>query len=96
MNNQDGSGVFVGIDVSAKDLAVAVGTGDQVEAVRNFANSAAGHQQLLRHIRRGRQRVRVCVEASGNYSLDLCFALHAAGGIELSVINPRLARRFAE
>jgi transposase len=37
----------------------------------------------------------VCVEASGNYSLDLCLALHATG-VELSVINPRLARRFAE
>jgi len=36
------------------------------------------------------------LEASGNYSLDLCLALHAADGIELSVINPRLARRFAE
>ena len=87
---------FVGIDVSARELAVALQVGDQLEAVRTFANSAAGHQQLCRYIRRGAQRVQVCVEASGNYSLDLCLALHATAGIELSVINPRLARRFAE
>ncbi len=96
MNNRDGSGVFVGIDVSARELAVALQGGDELEVVRPFANSAAGHQALCRYIRRGRQRVRVCVEASGNYSLDLCLALHAIPEIELSVINPRLARRFAE
>lgn len=96
MNNRDRRGVFVGIDVSACELAVAVQVDNQFEAVRTFANSAAGHQQLCRYIRRGRQRVRVCVEASGNYSLDLCRVLHATAGIELSVINPRLVRRFAE
>jgi transposase len=95
MHNPDSCTVFVGIDVSARELAVALQIGDQLEPVRTFANTAAGHQQLCRYLHHD-ELVRVCVEASGNYSLDLCLALHAVKGIELSVINPRLARRFAE
>ncbi len=88
--------VFVGIDVSARELTVVVRADGQFIQARNFSNTAAGHQQLRRYIHRGHDGVRVCLEASGNYSLDLCLALHADAGIELSVINPRLARRFAE
>jgi len=40
--------------------------------------------------------VRVCLEASGNYSLDLALTLQAHRQVEISVINPRRARRFAE
>jgi transposase len=96
MHNQDSGFLFVGIDVSARELAVALQAGDQLEPACTFANTAAGHQQLRRYLHRDQQAVRVCVEASGNYSLDLCLALHADDGIELSVVNPRLARRFAE
>lgn len=44
----------------------------------------------------GTARVRVCLEASGNYSLDLALALHAHRQVEVSLVNPRRARRFAE
>src|SRR5512138_767675 len=89
-------GIFAGIDVSARELVVALWSGAAQEEICTFANTAAGHQQLLRYLRRRRHPVRVCLEASGNYSLDLCFALQAAQEVELSVVNPRLARRFAE
>ncbi len=88
--------VFVGIDVSARELTVVIESDGQFAAARNFPNTAAGHQQLRRYVHRDGRAVRVCLEASGNYSLDLCLALHADAGILLSVINPRLARRFAE
>ncbi len=89
-------GIFAGIDVSARELVVALWSGAAQEEIRTFANTAAGHQQLLRYLRRRHHPVRVCLEASGNYCLDLCFALQAAQEVELSVVNPRLARRFAE
>lgn len=88
--------VFAGIDVSARELMVAVQVGDKLGSVRSFANATAGHRQLQHYLHSHGQRIRVCLEASGNYSLDLCLALHADKRIELSVINPRLARRFAE
>ncbi|WP_433977757.1 transposase [Tunturiibacter empetritectus] len=36
------------------------------------------------------------LEATGIYSLDLAFALHAAEGIEVAVLNPKVANRFAQ
>jgi hypothetical protein len=43
-----------------------------------------------------RKRVRVSLEATGIYSLDLAFALDAAEGIEVAVLNPKVANRFAQ
>jgi transposase len=36
------------------------------------------------------------LEATGIYSLDLAFALDAAEGIEVAVLNPKVANRFAQ
>ena len=89
--------VFAGVDVSARELNVAVrsATMDR-EEVQTFSNNTAGHQALLGHLLRGKGPARVCLEASGNYSLDLALTLHAHCRVEVSVVNPRRARRFAE
>ena len=88
---------FAGIDVSAHPLDVVKRRGvDDQFTIATFANSAAGHKALLRFLLLGKARVRVCVEASGNYTLDLAFTLQAHPQVEISVVNPRRARRFAE
>jgi transposase len=74
---------------------VRFGTEDR-EAVTTFGNNAAGHKALLAYLLRGNGRARVCLEASGNYSLDLALTLQAHRQVEVSVVNPRRARRFAE
>jgi transposase len=38
----------------------------------------------------------VSLEATGIYSLDLAFALDAAEGIEVAVLNPKVANQFAQ
>src|SRR5208337_4890382 len=83
--------VFCGVDVSAARLDVAV----QQEGVegfrrRQFANTAAGHRQLLVWLRKLGWGVRVALEASGVYSLDVALALD-----EVAVLNPRKASDFA-
>ncbi|HEX8813408.1 MAG TPA: IS110 family transposase [Terracidiphilus sp.] len=88
---------FAGIDVSAHKLDVAMRRGiDDPLTIATFPNHAAGHKALLRFLLLGKARVRVCVEASGNYSLDLALTLQAHPQVEISVVNPRRARRFAE
>ena len=89
---------FAGIDVSARELSVALrrGKGEDKPAMAKFSNHLSGHKALIAHLLRGGRRVRVCVEASGNYSLDLALTLQAHRQVEISVINPRRARRFAE
>lgn len=83
--------VNVGIDVSAKTLRVAT---DEVEL--DVDNTAEGHQRLILRLARCTLPVRVCLESTGFYSLDLAVALFDAEDIEVMVINPRIARRFAQ
>ncbi len=89
---------FAGIDVSSRELSVALrrGQGEDKPAVAKFSNHPSGHKALLAHLLRGGRPVRICLEASGNYSLDLALTLQAHRQVEISVINPRRARRFAE
>jgi len=90
--------MFAGIDVSGHELSVALrnGQGDQRPALAKFPNHPSGHKALIAYLVRRGGRVRVCLEASGNYSLDVALTLHAHRQVEVSVINPRRARRFAE
>src|SRR5258708_5124538 len=63
--------VFCGVDVSAATLAVAVQQEDRPVERREFANSASGHKALIAWLRRRKAAVRVSLEATGIYSLDL-------------------------
>ncbi len=79
-----------GIDVSAEKLQVA--TDDSEFEVKNTPED---HQKLIQRLRRSGRRVRVCLESTGVYGLDLALALYRALGIEVMVLNPRAARNFA-
>lgn len=81
-----------GIEVSAKELVVAVEGEDRA---RRFANTGAGHRALLRALTRGGRRVRAVMEATGMYGLDAALALSGKAGVELMVANPRAVRDFA-
>jgi transposase len=87
---------FCGIDVSAASLAVALIKPDGSLAQREFSNSVVGHRALLAWLAKCSGRVRVSLEATGVYSLDLALALDAAGTTELEVLNPKLVNRFAQ
>jgi transposase len=102
--------VFCGIDVSARTLAVAVIEQDQPLQQREFANRASGHKALIGWLGKRKAQVRVSLEATGIYSLDLALALDAADGIEVAVLhptdedlsvgtpvlNPKMVNRFAQ
>ena len=74
---------FAGIDVSARELSVALcrGKGEDKPAMAKFSNHPSGHKALIAHLLRGGRRVRVCLEASGNYSLVSC--LHLPDSVSL-------------
>jgi len=80
---------LAGVDVSAKALEAKRRRDDEDES-REFSNDGAGHRELLKWIGRG---ARVCIEATGVYHLQLALMLTAAG-VEVMVINPRVARDF--
>jgi transposase len=84
-----------GIDVSAAQLVVALPGEGGRWLQRSFPNRASGHRTLTLWLQKTRTRVRVCLEATGLYSLDLALTLHAASDIEVAVLNPKVVHRFA-
>lgn len=89
--------VFTGIDVSAATLAVAVQQeGREGLRQKEFANTSYGHKQLIAWLLKCGGLVRVSMEATGTYSLDVALALDAAEGIEVAVLNPKTVNRFAQ
>lgn len=83
---------YFGIDVDRDGLVVACW--QEAERTR-FANRSSDHRRLRRWIER-QAPARVCLEATGNYSLDVALALHAAKRIEVMVVNPRASKSFGE
>src|SRR5215469_17849156 len=84
-----------GVEVSAKVLVVALQTDGQLRS-SEFPNTGSGHKQLIRFLHRYSHRVRVCMESTGLYGLDLALALQGEKGIETMVANPRSVRHFGE
>jgi len=84
-----------GIEVSAQELVVALFRDGRAEHLRSFPNTAEGHTAIRRFLTSGSQCVRVAMESTGLYGLDLAYALHQEAQIEVMVANPRAVRHFA-
>lgn len=88
--------ILVGIDVSAKTLAVTrERPGGRVQ-LGEFANDAPGHRHLVRWLTKGNAAVRVCLEATGVYGVELALALAGTPRVEVMIANPRGVLRFAQ
>src|SRR3990172_12109898 len=91
MHNSD----FAGIEVSSKELLVALRRGEQTLRVKSFPNTPEGHRAVARYLARKGRGVRVCLESTGVYGLDLALRLQKQSGLEVMVANPRAVRHFA-
>jgi len=83
-----------GIEVSAQTLRVALARQGRATVRREFPNTRQGHQALLRFLARSGRPVRVAMESTGLYGLDLALCLHQAR-VAVMVANPRAVRHFA-
>ena len=95
MNNSPSGFNPCGIEVSQHTLLVALRLGDHDEAPREFPNTREGHQAVLRFLERAGRPVRVVMESTGLYGLDLALTLHQAR-VAVMVANPRAVRHFAQ
>jgi transposase len=86
--------VLAGIDVGARELVVAILRDGQLEAPCTLPNTPAGHRQIIRLLTRHGATARVCLEATGVYSLRLALALQRAERVEVMVLNPRAIKDF--
>ncbi len=94
MNNALSAFAPCGIEVSQDTLLVALRAHHPDQPRREFPNTAKGHQALLRFLQHAARPVRVAMESTGLYGLDLALTLHQAG-VEVMVANPRAVRHFA-
>jgi transposase len=78
---------IVGIDVAARKLVV---IGERLALAAEYENTVAGRSQLVKALCRSPRPVRVVLEATGMYFLDLACEL-AAAGIAVMVVNPKPA-----
>lgn len=86
--------VCVGVDVSAKTFDAALVRGKGI-VCEQFDNGATGHGAFVRYLKKRGSSIRVVMESTGIYGLDLALALDTAG-IEVMVANPRAAANFAK
>ena len=87
---------YGGVDVGAKKLVVSIDRSGSRESGIVFANDGSGHRKLIRWATKKGASVRVVLESTGVYGLDLAFALHRAKRVEVMVANPRAIAAFAK
>lgn len=96
MKNKTTALAHAGGDVSSASVVVELERDDQRRDRREFPNNTNGHKALISWCGKHARLVRICVEATGIYSLDLALALHRAAGIEVMVANPRAIADFGK
>ena len=86
--------VRAGLDVGACELVLALQRDGVPEPLQTLPNTLAGHRQLLKLLTRRGASARVCLEATGVYSLRVALALHRAERVAVMVVNPRAIKDF--
>jgi len=84
----------VGVDVDSEELVCAMQRAEERMPLATFANTASGHKKFVRWATKGGRPARVCLEATGIYSLEFALALHQAKNVEVMVVNPRAIKDF--
>lgn len=84
---------FAGVDVGAETLVLVIRQNAVALKAQTFANTTADRQRLVKKLAKFPD-IRVCLEATGVYYLDLAIALHDAG-IRVMVLNPKASHHFA-
>jgi len=87
---------IVGIDISKAKFDAALLVGERVRHGA-FSNTEAGFEQFLAWLARHRPDpaapLHACMEATGNWGLDLAAFLHGRG-VRVSVVNPARVRAY--
>lgn len=86
--------VRAGIDIGASELVIAIHRDGVAESPCTVPNTPAGHRALVKMLTRRGATARVCMEATGVYSLGLALALHRAARVQVMVVNPRAIKDF--
>lgn len=85
----------VGIDISNEVFDATMQHSSGVVR-KQFSHTKTGHRQFIRWALYQASSARICLEATGIYHLQLALALERHPDIEVMIVNPCAARRFAQ
>ena len=87
--------INAGLDVGSETLVLALITQDKPLPPKTFENTKQGRSSLLKFLKKQNSLVRLCLEATGVYSIDIALILYQCDFVELMVVNPRAAKDFS-
>lgn len=87
--------IFAGIDTASNKLDLAI-LGPKKPKLARFDNDPQGHQRLRDRLSRCGQPVRIVIEATGCYHLQVSYLLANTPGFKVMVLNPRVFAHFAK
>ncbi len=87
---------LLGVDVSARELVVAIRRSGKAYPLARFPNTGEGHRRLIKWATKWGKPARVGVEATGIYSFEVALALYRHPKTQVMVINPRALRNFSQ
>jgi len=85
----------IGVDVDSKFLICHIHRSGRDSPAAQFNNDPAGHRKFIKWATRHGKSARVCMEATGVYSLPFALCLHTVPQIEVMVVNPKAIKHFA-
>jgi len=86
----------IGVDVDSINLVCQRRQAGKAHTMKTFTNDAPGHRKFIKWATHHGQKARVCMEATGVYSIPFALALHSADDIEVAVANPKAIKKFAD
>ena len=86
---------YVGVDVDSQYLVCKIQRNGKEFPISTFENTPIGHRRFIKWATKHHKPARICMEATGVYSLLFALALHQAQNIEVMVMNPKAIKHFA-
>ena len=87
---------LIGVDVDSINLVCQRRRTCKPHTFKTFPNNPAGHRRFIKWATQRGHSTRVCMEATGVYSVPYALALHCAEDIEVAVVNPKAIKKFAD
>jgi len=87
---------LIGVDVDSTFLVCQIQRDGKSSSPAKFDNTSAGHRKFIKWATKRGATARVCLEATGVYSLPFALSLHAEQHIEVAVVNPRAIKKYAD
>ena len=85
---------LLGVDVSARELVVAIRRSGKAYPLARFPNTGEGHRRLIKWATKRGKPARVGVEATGIYSFEVALALSSASEDSGDGNQPQSAEEF--